>query len=503
MKKIRLFRLPLKATFLSLLFCCNPAEAADLMEVYSQAFISDQAFQQSISQQLANKQGVPISLSNILPYLGAVVTPNTSKTIRSGLNPLLGSSSQSGYTANLTLNQTVFNFSQFANLSQELSLSKQADAVINTAVQDLMLRVAKAYFNVLHAEDSLRYNEANKRAYAKQLDQITQQYKVGLKTITDVYTAQASYDSSLASYIGAETQLADQRENLRVITGIYYPNLSKLSDEFPLISPQPANIDSWVATAQRQNWAIKAAQYATDAACKNVKQQFGGHIPNVQLQGVYNVNLTRQVASPGDIGGGISTVIPVDGTSKVSQYGANLILNVPIVQGGYVVATTKQAQYTYKATYHNLEQQVRNVINQARQSYLGVLSGISQVNADKQAIKSGRSSLEGLQAGYQVGTQTLVDVLNQQQKLFQSYQLYAQDRYTYINDLLTLKSAAGTLSPADLQAINRWLVKSVEDYSYDEGSSFPVDNDANPSKKTSATIQTTTEKKDSTKLAPQ
>ena len=308
---------------------------ANLMEVYHQALLNDQIFQQAISQRLYTKEGVPISLSNLLPALGAVVTPSLLKTNVSGRTNFTGSNDVRGYTVNLTLNQTLVNFSQFYNLSQALSFSKQADAILNAAVQSLMLRVASAYFAVLQDEDNLRYIGANKKAFAQQLDQVRQQFNVGLKTITDVYTAEASYDSSSAAYITAQTTLANDKENLRVITGVYYPSLYKLSEKFPLVKPQPANSDLWVATAQKQNWNIKAAQYAANAARENIKQQFGGHIPNLQVQGVYNIGYNRTVADQPS-----TTVIPVNGASHTTAYGANLILNVPLVQGGLVLANT-------------------------------------------------------------------------------------------------------------------------------------------------------------------
>ncbi len=445
------------SALLSIFFALS-ARAANLMEVYQQALFSDQQYQQAVAQRLSNKQGVPISLSQLLPALSGVLNPSITKTNVSGISTnIAGSNDVRGYTLDLTLTQTVFNYAQFANLCQNYSLSKQADATLNAALQSLMVRVAAAYFAILQDEDNIRYLEATKEAYAKQLDQITQQYNVGLKTITDVYTARSSYDSSVAALIAARNTLADDRENLRVITGVYYPYLSKLSEKFPLISPKPADVEQWVAVAERQNWAVKAAQYNTDAARMNIKQQFAGHLPNLQLQGIYDVTYNRTITDQPPFAG-----FSVDGASHSTAYGAGLVLNIPIVQGGFVVANTRKAQYDYQVAYSQLEQQLRNTINNTRQSYLGVLSGISQIQADLEAIKSSESSLEGMQAGYEVGTQTLYDVLNQQKQLFQVQQAYAKDRYAYVNAFLTLKQAAGTLSYLDLEAINCWLTGEDE-----------------------------------------
>jgi outer membrane protein len=455
----------------------NIASAATLMDAYQQALCSDQIFQQALQQRLSTKEAVPISLSNLLPSANINATPDISRSSVTGSAPsFIGSNTQRGYDLALTLNQTIFNFSQFANLYSARSTSKGADATLNAAAQSLILRVASAYFAVLNDEDNLSYTVAAKNAYAKQLDQVKQQYNVGLKTITDVYTAQASYQSSQSDYIAAQTQLEDDKENLRVITGTYYNSLAKLSEDFPLISPQPADIEQWVCTAERQNWQIKASQYAADAARTNIKQQAAGHLPTLSAQASYDINYTDTITSnfitntaiPPEPGPGPSPIIPggvfsFNGTTKTSTKSGSLILNVPLVQGGLVLATTRKAQYDYQVAMAQLDQQVRTTINTTRQSYLGVMSNISKIRADKEAIKSTISSLQGLKAAYEVGTETLVDVVNQQQQVVRAQKQYSSDRYAYVNNLLQLKNAAGTLSCQDLEAINSWLIRENDD----------------------------------------
>ncbi len=426
--------------------------AATLMDVFQQALISDPTYQQAIAQRLATREGVPISIAGLLPNLSASLSkPNYTRTTNSGSASTFLSPDQRmhGYNLALTLSQTVFDFGKFAGLASANALANGANATLSAATQSLMIRVSAAYFNVLHDQDNLAYIKATRTAYAKQLDQVRQQYKVGLKTITEVYTAQASYESSVANYIAAESTLETDRENLRAITGILYPSLSRLRDDFPLLKPQPANIDDWVTTAGKQNWSVKNAQYSAQSARDIIKQRFAGHLPSLDIAASYQDVYNRI--------GGSDSLVQENGNLKTKTTAAGLTLNVPLVEGGLVVAETNQAKYNYQVASQQLELQLRTVLTQTRQSYLNVVSGISKIAADKQSIKSNISSLNGMEAGYRVGTEILVNVLNQQQNVVQAQQQYAADRYAYINNLLTLKQAAGTLSVQDLEALNAWL----------------------------------------------
>lgn len=441
----------------------HTAYAADLVEVYRQAQLSDPIFQQAIAQRFATQEGVPISVSSLLPNIAVTANPNVARIGYSGSNfdPVISSSgtyvnprnlTERNYTLTLSATQTIFNFAQFSQVAQQVSLSKAADATLNAALQSLMVRVANAYFAVLKDEDNLSYAEASKLAYKEQLDQIKQQYDVGLKTITDVYTAQASYDSALATQIAAETTLSNDRENLRVITGVYYPHLSSLSDKFPLISPQPSRVETWVERALRQNWTIKASQFQAAQAHEFIRQQEAGHLPTMSLQTTFSRQYSDNINN-------YVTFAERNGPGTTSDRAIGLNINVPIFSGGGVVAQTNQAMYQYQVATQQLEQTTRTTVNTTRQSFQNVVAGISQITADKEAIKSSISSLEGLEASYRVGTETLVDVLNQQQKVFQAQTQYATDRYAFVNNVLALKQAAGTLSIDDLCAINAWLIE--------------------------------------------
>lgn len=455
----------MKKSFLLLIALASwqlPVQAADLLEVYHQAQNSDPIFQQAVSQRLATKEGVPISLSALLPNIYFTATPSITRSGFAGTNYSTTSSATGGsisprnntqraYTMTLTATQTIFNFAQFSAVAGQVATSKEADATLNAALQDLMIRVANAYFTVLKDEDNLSYSQASKAAFAEQLNQVKQQYHVGLKTVTDVYTAQASYDLSVANYIAAKTTWSNDRENLRMITGVLYPHLSTLSEKFPLIRPQPIDVEEWVKISLLQNWSIKASQYNVDTALQTIHQQFAGHLPTIDVQGsmdrTYSNNLN-----------GYRTLNQRSGPGSETDKTLALNINVPLFSGGGVIAQTNQATYNYQISQQQLEQTIRATTNTARQSFLNVLSGISKIDADKQAIKSAMSSLEGMEASYRVGTETLVNVLNQRQNLFETQTQYATDRYAFVNNILALKQAAGTLSFDDLRAINIWLV---------------------------------------------
>jgi outer membrane protein len=434
----------------------STADAADLIQVYEQALISDPIYQQAINQQLSTSEGVPLSISQLLPNVGLNFTPGVTRQAFSGAQVngtavAPRNNTQRAFALTLSLSQTIFNYAQFAGVEGALATSKGACATLNAALQSLMTRVSYAYFAVLQDEENLTYAEASKIAYKEQLDQAQQYMDVGLKTVTDVYTARASYDSAVAKYITTKAQLANDRENLRVITGKYYPHLSTLSNNFPLVTPKPALIDAWVDKAQAQNWTIKANQFSVENARAIVKQQYAGHLPTVTLDGT----LDRQYQQ--NINGYPGTIDERKGPNTQTDRGIAINMNLPIFEGGSVVALTNQAIYSYKVAQQQLEQIVRTTLGTTRQSYMNVIAGISQLTADKEAIQSNISSLQGMETSYHVGTETLVNVLNQQQKLFQAQTQYATDRYAFVNNVLALKQAAGTLSFDDLRAINAWL----------------------------------------------
>lgn len=443
-------------TLLIMMMSSSTISAIDLLEAYQQALVNDPTYLQTVALLRSTKQNLPISIASLLPTIGASATPTITKThdFNAASEGIAPNTTVKYYKLTLSLTQTVFNFAQFSTVGKTLAGSRSADAQLNAALQSLMIRLSSAYFAVLRDEESLSYARASKEAFAKQLEQVKQQYDVGVKTITDVYTADASYEASVAQVLASETTLANDKENLRVITGHYETSFAALSEDFPLVSPEPHDMEAWVKKALQQNWSIKAAQENAKAALYQIRTQFAGHLPTVQLQGAVDRIYQNNIGGSPD-----GTGITSSGVGIANDKMVALNINFPIFSGGGVVAATTQASYDYDASKQGLEKVTRETLNQTRQSYLGIISGIGQVKADKKAIKSSISSLEGLEEGYKVGTQTLLDVLNQRQTVYSNQNNYASDRYDLLNNILALKQAAGTLSLEDLRAINGWLTK--------------------------------------------
>ncbi|MFN3234992.1 MAG: TolC family outer membrane protein [Gammaproteobacteria bacterium] len=431
------------------------AHAVDLIGVYVDALQHDPTFLAAKTTYMSALEELPINLASLLPQLNIIPGSNGSlyvnRTDNTGDLSLNDTFSQHGYGFALDLSQTVFNWGQFMLLAQANATVKEAAATFYSAQQDLMVRTADAYFQVLENLDNVKYTSANVEANKRSLDQAEQQYHVGLKTLTDVYTSKAAFSSAVSDNVTAKNNVENAEENLRAITGKTYKTYAPLSKSFPLIPPQPSNIDRWVDIALQHNWDLAAQHYNALAEKRQIQVQFAGHLPQVDIEG----DLSQQYDnSMGD------TLGVTRGNSRIKGAEARLNVTVPIFAGGGVMASTRQAEYNYRTAMHNYELQRRTTINNTRQDYLGIVAGISKVKADASAIQSNEQALEGLDAGYKVGTQTIIDVLNQQALLLQAQQTYAADRYQYINDIIALKNDTGTLSVEDLMAINEWLGKA-------------------------------------------
>lgn len=424
----------------------NSAYADDLLQVYQQALSNDPIIQAAQATRDANEEGLDQSVAALLPNIGA--TANSTSVHTSTPFSAPGTSTRGSTTSfnqhdyTLTLTQPIFNFQDWMQVRASNDSAKQAQATYNAALQDLIIRVSTAYFNVLNAEDNLTYTMAQESSIENQLKQTKDRYQVGLGTMTDVYQAQAQYDGLVASVIAAKNTVINNMEALRQITGRTYAELTPLAKNIPLLTPDPASPEDWIAAGEKNNWTLWAARYASLAAKENIRVNYAGHFPTVNAVGSYQ--------NGNDVG-----VAPSNQTQWESQVGVQVSL--PLFQGGAVVSKTRQAQDQYVAASDQMESARRQVVLQAEQAFNNVMADISKIQADKIAVTSSVSALDSTQAGYKAGTKTLLDVLTAEQNVYLSKTNLASDQYNYINSTLSLKEASGSLAGTDVAAINHWL----------------------------------------------
>lgn len=434
---------------------------ANLMQVFQDAVKTDPTFKAAEAQRLSLRQNISIARSFLLPQLsgGANGLRNHVKNQTKSLfvGPLGSTSATQGtfnygsYDLNLSAGQTLFNVAAWQSLSEAKIAAKAADANYIAAAQDLIVRVNSAYFAILFAEDNLRFIEAQKRAIYQQLDQVQQEYKVGLVAITGLYQAKASYDLVLSEEIAAKNDIINSKENLRAITGRYYDTIDGLKQQVKLITPKPKDSEAWVNTANKHNWLLQAARFNAQAAKRQIDVQFAGHFPVVNAIAGYD----KQRSGPSP-----------QGNIDMESIDGGINLTLPIVEGGLVVAETRQAKFNYQEALDNLEKTLRDTNNFTRQSFNNIIALISKVKADRQAIISNESALKSTSEGYRVGTETMLDVLQSVQDLTDAQKIFARDQYDYINATIALKEATGTLIVNDLQSINRWLGPDASPLNY-------------------------------------
>jgi outer membrane protein len=435
-------KLPL---LLALLWSPALFAATDLLQMYQEALIQDPGLQSAKSAQIAGQEALPQGRALLLPSvsLSANTQYNDVETQYSGTSILSGARrkyNSNGYSVDLT--QPLFRAKNFAQYAQSKFSVEQSDALFAAAQQDLILRVSQAYFDVLLAQYNVTLSQAQKEAISEQLAQAKRNFEVGTATITDTHDAQARYDLTVAQEISAQNNLEISRNALLQIIGRQPGELATVRSDLPLVPPDPASMEEWVEKAVQNNAEVVIARATLQIATEEVNKARGGHFPTIDIVASY---------SDGTVGGG--TFGANDQTSKV----VGLQLNLPIFQGGATSSAVRQAVANQEKARQDLDVTQRRIAQTARQSYLGVTSGIAQVKALQQAVISNQSSFDSTQLGLEVGVRTSVDLLNARQQLFGARRDLAQALYNYILSRLRLSAAGGALTEADVQQINGWL----------------------------------------------
>ena len=438
---------------LSCALTTNLSHAEDLLQVYDIATANDPTVLKAKAQADAQKFAQEQALGVLLPQLGFETSYSQvdsdsfpfSQNDQTGYS--IGSSFRDTFSRSIALQQTIFNMSAWENLDIAKKQAMQAMTQYELAQQELVVRIAQGYFDVLSTLDNLEFVQAEKRAIERQLEQTKQRYEVGLTAITDVHEAQAQYDQSVANEIVAKNDVETARESLRTITGKYHSKLDSLNTQtFSTVSPNKKAND-FVEVAKDKNLSLALAKASVNIAEDQIELAKAGHYPTVGLSASYSDSLTDtngQIYKP-----------------REDQTSVAVTLNVPIYSGGQTLAATEQARAYYVSASQDLEASMREVTRSVITSYNQVMSNVATYRALEQAVVSAESALQATEAGFEVGTRTIVDVLVSTQNLYNAKKNLANLRYQYVLSSLRLKQATGTLSRSDLEAINKGLVAKL------------------------------------------
>jgi outer membrane protein len=444
------------------------AHADDLMQIYQEARSSDPTLAGAEATKLSTDENVDQARSQLLPQISAALSftratggengqgliPDPTDPTGTTLIPFNGTTN-TAYDRSVggTLTQSLVDISRWTALKSSKDTAKAGAATYDAAQQQLLIRTAQAYFNVLTALDALKFADANEKALNRQLEQAQQRFEVGLAAITDVNDAKAQHDAALANVISAQNNVDTAREAVRQLTNKEPGEFKKLREDLPLDHPNPDDPKAWVDLALKQNPTLTSAAFQVDAANANINTARAGHLPTLNAQ----VNYSRDVQwGRTDIGGGHPDLPSFAGDPKWGS-SIGLTLSVPLFTGGFTQSRVRQAIYQRDFAQDQYEVNRRQIEAATRNNFRSVIAGASEVEATKAAVVSAQSSVEATQAGYEVGTRTIVDVLISQQTLLQAQSNYSQARHAFVLDGLLLKQAAGVIEVKDLELINALL----------------------------------------------
>lgn len=427
---------------LILLFCLLPLPALSesLLHVYQLAEKNDPQLKAEAAAYQAALEAATLGRSALLPQIDAKANYTDSTTEGQGVTSSDTSDDSVAYS--LTLQQTLFNLSALNSYRVSKTATRQAALTFSADQQALIIRTAEGYFNVLRALDQLRTSQTEKQALDTQLQQTNQRYAVGLISINDVHQAQAAYDNALANTLSAQASLGIELESLSTLTGEHPETLAPLKDNFVASAPEPSSRQAWIDFALQNNVALSLSQLNSESARLSHKATRAKRYPT--LSGSLSYQRQEDPTGPG---------------ASTDTNAISLDLAMPIYTGGRHTAEARQAAQQQIEAEQLLNLTRRNTIQTTRTLFLSVMTDIAQINARQQAIVSQTSALEATQAGYEAGTENIVDLVNAQRNLFQSQRDYATALYDYIINSLRLKEVAGLLTIKDLEALDMWLEK--------------------------------------------
>ena len=443
----------------------SPSYGDDLYEILQLALDNDPALRQAEASYRANRENVIQSRSALLPSFGVggsttrLTSGPTDSVYTNVTDPVTGETQTirvqndhsfspgiNNHGWGMNLNQSVLNLAAWYSFQSSQASDRAAAVNLAAQEQDLIMRVATAYFDVLRALDTLETNLQEEEAALRSLDQTRQREEVGLVTITDVYDSQAAYDLARNTTILQQDILQSRYEALEAITGQPHPNVEVLREDFPIVSAE-GSLNEWETQADSNSLAIAFAEFSLDASQQNLKARKSDHLPTVSLSGNWGHQVTAPIVSQGiQIGGGAS-----DRTSLA------LSLSIPLYTGGATSSRRRAAEYNVIAARESLELTKRQLTQNVRNAYRRVNTDVLVIAQRQQSITSAQSALDATELGAEVGSRNIVEVLRARENLFRALRQYADARYNYVIDSLILKQVTGILTPQDIIELNNWL----------------------------------------------
>ncbi len=436
------------------------AQADDLLSVYQQALLNDTIVLKAQAQFSIVKEDIEQARSVLLPQISAFGGISTSER-ESQQSQIVANdvvffdTTSNTDTTNFgaNLNMQLYHHDSWLRLSTAEKSAHRSDLTYQVAKQDLIVRVTQAYFTLLGAKDDLVFAQAEKAAIARQLEQTKQRFSVGLTAITDVHEAQAQYDNAVTEEIRSANAIFTAEEALRVITNIYPRNISALNtNRFSTTTPTPNSADAWQKTAEAKNLDLISAKVGIDVARDGINIARSGHYPTLDLSGNWGSSKSKTSIDA------LGESSDFDETPFFNDYSIGVTLNVPIYSGGAIQSSVRQAQNNFVLASQDLMQTHRDVVRTTRNAYNTVVATISGIKAFEQSVLSAEKALEATEAGFEVGTRTIVDVLDSTRNLYDAKRNLSSTRYAYIQNVLSLKRSGGTITDEDITAINSGLV---------------------------------------------
>jgi outer membrane protein len=442
---------------IAMVLAATLANANDLKELYELALTRDASLQAAGFQRDAAIEARPQALAQWLPQVSAAASATRE---RAGFDSGRSAGSQAADCAlgaaggvahcygtvhglGLNMSQTLWSFQAFSQLKEANLQAAAAEAGFRSAQQNLLLRVAQAYFAILSAADQLAANRGARDAFGAMLDQARTREHTGVGPRSDVEQAQAFYDATEQSVIDAQNALDDANLALTEIVGPHSAAIAPLRQDIPLASPEPASADEWVTSARRDNFDVRTAELKMEAAGRDVSAQRGRGLPTFSLTG------SSSKVTQDEVLGGNQTLDTV-----------GVSFSWPLFQGGAVASAVRQSRALYRqaqAAYDSLQ---RDTERQTRAAFRGIVSGIQRIGAARRAVDSGHGAVEASRRNVEFGTGTEFDLLNAQNNYYTAVRAYSQSRYDYLTSVLTLKQQAGRLSERDLAAVDDMLIET-------------------------------------------